>query len=249
LDWARYDATAGGRSEKTRGDHREITLGEGETHVLDFVDRAPDGIRDYCSRNVTIEIEATVKEDPALVDTRLAYDFWLVDEAPDRSRMTRHVETVRTQGERFETTFDLMRWSVPDARFPDGSTAEVAGEVRLSTRGRLRPDGTIDVYLRTGRIVGLVPAGRSPRGGVGAGGVRWLNVDPGEPLEIVLPTPGGSHANWVEGETSGGAVVFSPDDAPERSDGVTAEEHMLRVDFTPFFRGHRMSLIVTATPR
>jgi len=248
LDWARYDATHGGRSEKARGDHRVIMLREGETHVLDFIDRDPGGGPGHCPRNITIEIEAGVTEDPQFADTQIDYDLWLVDESPDGTRRTRHVETLKAQGERFDAVFDLMRWSIPDARFPDGTTAEVAGEVRLSARGRLRRDRTVDMTVGATRWVGVVPAGGKRRGGVGAGGERSVNLNPGEPLEIVLPTPGGSHAEWVRGRDSGSAVVFESDGGPGRSDGVTAEEGRLRVDFKRFFAGHKMSLIVTVRP-
>lgn len=248
IDWARYDATGGGRSERVRGDHRVITLGEGETHVLDFVDRKPGENPNRCSRNVTIEIEAGVGEDPQFAETRLGYDLWLVDESPDGTRRTRHIETVGAQGEGLDAGFDLMRWPVRDAHFPDGITAEVAGEVSLSARGRLRQDGTIDVYLQTERMVGVVPAGGKPRGGVGAFGERTFSLDPGEALEIVLPTPGGSHAEWIDREARGSAVVFKSEGSRVRSDGVSTEEGMLRVDFKRFFAGNKMSLIVTVRP-
>jgi hypothetical protein len=52
-----------------------------------------------CARNFAIELTAGLAEDPALARRQIAYDLWLVHEAPGGQRQSRHLELTANQGE------------------------------------------------------------------------------------------------------------------------------------------------------
>ena len=242
VDWSRYDA-----GQRVRGDRRTFTLGEDESHVLDFIDRPTSGEAPNCPRSMVVEIDATIAEDPELVDTRIRYDLWLTDEVQGEGRQTRHLQEIGLQGEELDVEFEPLRWLVPRGIFADGSRAEVVGEVSASLRGRIRRDGSLDVSLAASRSLGVAPAGQERKGGVGGNGERRVNVLLGEPVQLVLPTPRGSHTQWSADGYNQSVATSLSEAAATSPDGIATEEGMVRVAFEPFFRGHTMSLILTAT--
>jgi len=161
-----------------------ITLREGERVLLDFADGArPDWL---CARNFAIELTAGLAEDPALVRRQIAYDVWLVHEAPGGQRQSRHLERTANQGE--ESAFQFPHQRLPSVAAPKGSGAEegLQVDVKGTLRGRVRPDGTIDLSLGTNRTLWYV----SPDGSgehVGDGGQKILSLHPQETIRVELP--------------------------------------------------------------
>jgi hypothetical protein len=163
---------------------QSITLREGERALLDFADGArPDWL---CARNFAIELTAGLAEDPALARRQIAYDLWLVHEAPGGQRQSRHLELTASQGE--ESAFQFPHQRLPAAAAAKGSGAEegLQVDVKGTLRGRVRPDGAIDLSLRTNRILWYV----SPDGSgehVGDGGEKILSVHVPETIRVDLP--------------------------------------------------------------
>jgi hypothetical protein len=161
-----------------------ITLREGERVLLDFADGArPDWL---CARNFAIELTAGLAEDPALARRQIAYDVWLVHEAPGGQRQSRHLELTANQGE--ESAFQFPHQRLPAAVAAKGSGAEegLQVDVKGTLRGRVRPDGAIDLSLRTNRSLWYV----SPDGSgehVGDGGEKILSVHAQETIRVDLP--------------------------------------------------------------
>jgi hypothetical protein len=160
-----------------------ITLREDERVLLDFADGTrPDSL---CARNFAIELTAGLAEDPALTRRQIAYDVWLVHEAPGGQRKSRHLELTANQGE--ESAFQFPYQRLPAAAAPNGhGERELQVDVKGTLRGRVRPDGTIDLSLRTNRSLWYV----SPDGSgesVGDGGDKILSVHPQETIRVELP--------------------------------------------------------------
>jgi hypothetical protein len=242
VDWARRDRTPAGDSE--RGGRRVITLREGEAHMLDFLEAAPSGEGQRpCVINALYEIQADIVEDPALAQTRLRYDVWFVHETPDGRATAHRREATAGQGESVTLEFPELRWPVRTV-LADGSRAEVVGELSAGMLGRLRPDGSVDVSFSAGRWLGVAREGQPRRGGVGDGGRRLVNVQAGETIELVLPAPGGSHLEYREQGQVRSGVIPGEGAGPG---GVRVDDASVRIDFGPFFEGHTMSLVVTAT--
>ena len=160
-----------------------ITLREGERVLLDFADGTrPDSL---CARNFAIELTAGLAEDPALTRRQIAYDVWLVHEAPGGQRKSRHLELTANQGAASAFQFPYQR--LPASAAPNGhGERELQVDVMGTLRGRVRPDGTIDLSLRTNRSLWYV----SPDGSgesVGDGGDKILSVHPQETIRVDLP--------------------------------------------------------------
>ena len=58
VDWKRLVAGPDGAVRKAAGDRREITLGEGQRHLLDFAE-VPT-----CLKSLALELSASIEEDP-----------------------------------------------------------------------------------------------------------------------------------------------------------------------------------------
>lgn len=241
IDWNRHDRDDAGNSNVAREGRRTIVLKEEQSHVIDFLEPLAGSAEDRrCGLNVLYELRASVIEDPELVDAKLQYFFFVFD-WEDGKRRTQTAYAHGAQGELVEVGPVSLRWPI-GRRTPDGKTADVVAEVRGSLRGRLRVDGSIDLYLQTGRKVGVARPGQRARGGVGGGGQRMFNIKAGETIELVMPTPGGSHTEWIDPAGARGHVDAEPD-----TDGVAVAENLVSVDFGSFFAERKMSIVVTAT--
>jgi hypothetical protein len=234
VEWQRLDSGVPART-----DRRTISLGEGESHVLDFHRYLGSGESQKCALSTVVELKASVVEDPQLRDARIRYDLWLSDETPRGERQNRHLVKVGGQGEQLLVEFDSLRWQLER----DGWRADVVADVVAGIRGRLRRDGSLSLDFDATRWLGVTQAGEARKGGMGDGGKTIVNVVPGEPVRLILPTPRG-----VNIQTWGGDMeAFSDGKASGARDGLTVTATGARVELEPLFRDHTMSLILTAT--
>jgi hypothetical protein len=161
-----------------------ITLREGERVLLDFADGArPDWL---CARSFAIELTAGLAEDPALAGRQIGYDVWLVHEAPGGRRQSRHLELTANQGE--ESAFQFPHQRIPAAALKgSGGEEALQVDVKGTLRGRVRPDGAIDLSLRTNRSLWYVSVDGSGEH-VGDGGDKILSVHTQETIRVDLPS-------------------------------------------------------------
>lgn len=159
-----------------------ITLREGERVLLDFADGVrPDWL---CARSFAIELMAGLAEDPALAGMQIGYDVWLVHEAPGGRRQSQHLELTANQGE--ESAFQFPHQRIPAVPRGSGGEEALQVDVKGTLRGRVRPDGTIDLSLRTNRSLWYVSADGSGEH-VGDGGDKILSVHAQETIRVDLP--------------------------------------------------------------
>jgi len=161
-----------------------ITLREGERVLLDFADGTrPDWL---CARNFAIELTAGLAEDPGLAGRQIAYDVWLLHETPGGRRESRHLALTANQGGESAFQFPYQRLVAAAAPEGKGAEGELQIDVKGTLRGRVRPDGTVDLSLSTSRVLWYV----SPDGSgehVGDGGEKILSVHPQETIRVDLP--------------------------------------------------------------
>ncbi len=82
VTWERVKPGENGQPTKLAGESdAKLTLREGDRTLLDFADRAPSG-EAFCMRNFALEVTAEIAEDPSLAAQGIAYDVWLLHEAP-----------------------------------------------------------------------------------------------------------------------------------------------------------------------
>jgi hypothetical protein len=230
VEWSRKEL-AGGTVQA--GDRRTIALKEGEHHILDFVP-IPSG--PYA--NVVLELEAVHVEEPQFQSEMLAYDLWLVHEGRE-GRVTRQVAVTGIHGQQTPYWFD-------PPRFPIGTAATDQPALELSVsgtvRGRVRPDGRLEVTLVSRRTL-IMSAGlgalarRAHTGGADIGEKTFL-ASPGETIAVELPAPGGSFTlvpNFAI------PVHLQP--------GVTVLGDRLHVSRAEFFGSGKTSILVTVRRR
>jgi len=223
MDWKRTDVKDGAR-QVAAGDHRTITLRQGEKHLLDFI-VCPEDSR-YA--NVFLELQASPVEDPSVEDATFGYDLWLVHQTADGAKVTRHAVVTGRQGEKVNFTFASVPLSL-DAAAPDADSPyrlRVSGTIA----GRVKPDGTIEIALRPTRREQFATGG----GGIG-GGTKTFVAKPEETISIALPA-GNGYAGW---RAKAGFKVTSP------RPGVSVTADQIRVDLKPFFEGTNTSILVT----
>ena len=165
----------------------ETRLHEGTRMVIDFL-RPPAGDSEDCD-GVVVKMWLEFRDPPELAGEVLDYDVWLVHydaagrEVLERSRgRTLH-------GESLDYLFPRLRYTADGRLSADGAiTADYAGSVR----GRIRPDGRIDLALYAHRTV----LDRSL--GQGDSGQTQATVADGETLDFQMPPavnrPGGFEA-------------------------------------------------------
>jgi hypothetical protein len=226
LDWERAETNEGSR-RAVAGDHRRITLRQGERHVLDFVPSASAGSR---VASMVIEVTAVPVEDPAIAEQRLAYDLWLVHETANGAKVTRRTTMTGRQGEK--VPFALPSVSLPlDAGAPSEADSPLRMHVQGSVTGRAGSDGTTQVALEA-TVEHRSPVGRSSP----PGGLETFTAKLGEAIAVELLTSGGQSA-WRP----------QPGTAPAKPrPGVTVTaDGLVRVDHKVFFAGTKTSIIVT----
>lgn len=179
--WKRW---SGGARESfpDASDRGEAHLSEGGRALLDLVPvhEASAG----CWRNVALELSASIPEDPAFKDRRIAYDVWLVSDDHGK-RLTRHLQLIGKQGENVAFDYGTLRSRLPVAAAPDQHADVLETTVTGSIRSRIQPDGSIEL---------LFSAHRELRPGHGhwataAHGSKHVRAMPGETLRLELPPP------------------------------------------------------------
>lgn len=240
IDWKRLDR-AGDDLAISNGGTREVTLREGQTHMLDFIPEPQRDRGQVCYQNVLVDLTAKVREDPELATESLRYDVWFIDESPEGNR-TAHLSTLSKQGEPVGIRFEPLRWRVAEGVFDGEKDADLVLELSGRLRGRLRRDGSVDVELAASRWLGVAPEDGSRPGGIGDGGRKVFSVTLGETVKMVLPDPGSNGSHALRRTDDGHGQALMP---PSR--GVVLTDEWIQVQNAPFFEGHEMSLLLTVT--
>jgi hypothetical protein len=224
LDWRRTDLKNGAR-QTSGGDHRTLTLRQGERHLLDFVSCSPDA---PCV-NQFLELHAVPVENSAAADTVLSYDIWLVHQTAEGGKVTRHSLASGRQGEKVPFAFVAVPLQLDAAATPDAASPyrlQVSGTIAA----RLKPDGTIDVALSSTRNE------QSPMGALGRGeGVKSYTCRPDETTSISLPAIPGS-TRW---RADAGLKLRSP------GRGVTVSGDAVVIDLNQFFENTNTAILLT----
>jgi hypothetical protein len=158
-----------------RDDHRTITLGAGDSHIIDYVENQAD--TGACA-SVLVRISA----EPILQTTqRVAVDLWTVDEggAGEPRSVYKRVEGLSGQS----LDYHLSPMEILPATTAGGHALhmDVSGKVVAS----ISPDGSVDVDLRTVR---RALAGKNST--TGEGHVQF-RARVGETAAVLLPDPTG----------------------------------------------------------
>ncbi len=107
LEWARYDD---GQTTPATSRRQRVTLAQGEPLTLDMLHNSSGA----CSiSSVVLELEFSTREDPALADTMLKYDLWLVRTDASGKKETRHFVMTGRQGAAVPFSFAPLRSDVP----------------------------------------------------------------------------------------------------------------------------------------
>lgn len=246
LDWQRFDsgATAPAISSKAR-----LTLADGEVYTLDLV-RA-SGAAPCGTRAAVVEVIAGIKEDPALADTVLRYDLWLVRYEATGRKESRHLVLGGVHGASTDFQFPALRTPVQKLQ-SDQYDFTVATRIAGTLRGRVTRHGGISLALETRRSDALertsqAPSSLPPRW---SGGRKVLTGAIGEAIEIQLP-PGSGYMSSPASEKDAREIR---DRAPGIRAGMSdprvttvpaqIRNGRLEVNYGPFFEGERLSIIV-----
>jgi hypothetical protein len=156
--------------------HLSLHLVEGNREVLDLVRMAPGA--DGACDGAAITARFMLQDPKALAQSLLEYDVWLVDRDRAGHETVDHVTTRGLQGRSIDYAFEPIRYA------PDG-TVSPAGSVQIDlqgqVKGRVRPDGRIDLVVGASRM-------RTEGGlGSGDGGGKQATVSDGETVEFQLP--------------------------------------------------------------
>lgn len=183
--WTRQVQTnAGLKAAEGRG---AATLTEDGRVLLDYV--PVSDVAAGCVRNVSLELAASIPEDPAFAERRIAYDLWLVRE-DGKDSATRRLQLIGKQGEDVTFDYGLFRAQLREApppvwALPTGDIMEMT--VSGGVRGRIQPDGSIELFLAAARTAR--PA--DGRWATAAHGEKRVQATPGETLRLELPPPAG----------------------------------------------------------
>jgi hypothetical protein len=154
----------------------ETRLTEGTRHVIDLV-RPPEGSNPTCDGAV-VQIGLELSDSKDLKEHVLDYDVWLVHRDADGREVLDRTTARGLQGKRIEYLFKPLRYRTDGSRDPSG---EVELAMQGSVKGRVRPDGMIDLSVATNRT--------TTKGGLGQGdgGSKQATVRDGETLEFEMP--------------------------------------------------------------
>lgn len=228
LVWQRMDLVAGNKTAAT-GDRQTITLAQRDRHVLDYVPCTADS--SYA--NVVIDVQASPVENPPYAEQKLDYEMWLVQDAADGTKTTRHASVTGRQGERASFQFEPVPLPL-DMKAAPGADSPFKLYVDGMICGRLTPDGSIQVVLQSRRSFRF----REQDGGSG-NGVKPFTLTPAETVSIDLPSQGGYTTYEPDRET----VIALP-----RSGVTIGDAGRIKVDLDQFLAGTKTSIILVARP-
>jgi hypothetical protein len=196
FSWQRWST---GRAEPDAAGRGEVALREDGHVLLDVLPLAAPW--SDCFRNVGLELAASIPEDPAFQQARIAYDLWWVRQEQGH-RTTRRLQLMGKQGEKVAFDYGEFRSPLPGPARPDGEAAVMKTSVLGSVRGRIQTDGTIELRLAAERSAG--PVGGDWR--ASAHGQKLVRARPGETLQLDLPPPSRGGA----GEPATSAALDAP---------------------------------------
>jgi len=191
LTWEHLHAHTPGVLEHVAGDTHAVGLKEGEHHVLDYLGAGEPGVGECGYRNVYVAVTAKPVEDPALADAMLAYDLWWQHSDLDGSKRNSRFQATGRQGRKLDLSFSALPLSSGegDARGVELNGFQASLLISGSIRGRVRPDGSVEVSLDARRDLHTDLAGKQAGSSSCGAGDKTISLRPGEPVSIVLPKP------------------------------------------------------------
>jgi hypothetical protein len=181
LHWTRTADDRASVNADTIERRYELSLSERNRVVLDVV-RPTEAASNGCE-GVAIEAELTYRDQPDLEGSLLQYDIWLVDTDASGNQITDHLQPRGLQGREIEYAFRPQKFDVDGNR---NSSGPVSSRLEGSVKGRVRPDGRIDL------VVGVLRFVQSGRLANGDGGQKQETVADGETIEVATPRLSGS---------------------------------------------------------
>ena len=129
---------------------------------------------------VVVTMWLEFQDPPELARAVLDYDVWLVHRDATGREVLERSRGRTLHGESLDYLFPRLRYTADGILSPDGAvTADYSGSVR----GRLRPDGRIDLALYAHRMLVERSLGQ------GDGGNTRATMSNGETLEFQMPSP------------------------------------------------------------
>ena len=173
---------------------QRLTLREGESRPIDLIHGAPGT---ECV-SVALEVSAGIIDEPVPEKTIL-WDSWF-GAGPQLEPTHKALTTAQGEGATF--AFEPVATTLTRVNgTTDNSWIQVDGQLR----GRVRPDGRVDVSLSAERMVSSgrrpVPRTAAQRrlGPAGGSGQKHFSIQPGEAVKIVLPPISSSPAPSATG--------------------------------------------------
>jgi hypothetical protein len=154
----------------------ETRLAEGERAVIDLI-RPRAGTGPDCD-GVVVKMWVELRDAPQLANRVLDYDIWLVHTEADGRQVVDRTAGRALQGKDVDYLFKRLRYDTTGIPDPDGA---VDVEVRGSVKGRLRPDGRIDLSVGASRTVWQAGLGN------GENGNKQATIGDGDTLELKMP--------------------------------------------------------------
>jgi hypothetical protein len=247
LEWARYASAAGAVPVVSR--KQRLTLAQDQAYTVDLLHNSSGDCR---TSSIVVEIAAGVREDPALANTVLHYDVWLVRRSASGKKESRQFVLTGKQGAAVPFAFAPLVGEVP-ALQPSQYDFSVLTHVSGELRGRIGANGRLSLELTTRREDRLYHPAQDPPSNPGLGaGRKVLDVGEGEAVEIELPARSGYSAHYasaVDAAQGKGTMsrLGAGQGAPASSlPAVSLQNGRVVVSFGPYFANERVSLIVQA---
>ncbi len=179
VHWTR--SRAGGAASSVEKDEvRTITLGQGESHVLDYVENIPADPLPPCA-SLLVKISAQPLRPP---DSRsIVFDMWTVDEVQGGETRAVHERVEGPVGQPISFRLKPLDFVVRGAAATGLPPVQVA--VSGTIQALVSESGLVDVSVSASRRASL------PGGTTGGQGRVQFRSAVGETAEILVPQPGG----------------------------------------------------------
>jgi hypothetical protein len=155
----------------------EADLHDGSMAVIDFLRPAP-GFDPDCD-GVVVKLGVRFTDPPALAGQSLDYELWFVHRDAAGSEVVERSRGRSIQGKAVDFVFPSIQYDAAGRRDRSGP---VSVDYSGSVRGRVRPDGRIDLLVAARRMTIENSLGQ------GSGGSKQATVADGETLELEMPT-------------------------------------------------------------